>query len=155
MNESNATPSSVGIDRGDVRTHEVVWRHYLEKTAGGDDRAFASFYDESSRLVHSVAMRFLADQADADEVTVDVFTQVWRSASVFDAKRGTVTAWLVTMARSRANSYSRVVAGAGCLADCASRSNVPPWDCVGFRNIAGFIAGSGLRGSGALHNAVK
>ena len=102
MDESNATLSGVVTHRGADRTHEAVWRRYLEKTAGGDDRAFASFYDESSRLVHSVAMRFLADKADADEVTLDVFTQVWRSASVFDAKRGTVTAWLVTMARSRA-----------------------------------------------------
>ena len=102
MDESGTTSPSVVKDRGEVRTHEAVWRHYLEKTAGGDDHAFASFYDESSRLVHSVAMRFLFDQADADEVTLDVFTQVWRSASGFDAKRGTVTAWLVTMARSRA-----------------------------------------------------
>ena len=98
MDESNATLSGVVTHRGADRTHEAVWRRYLEKTAGGDDRAFASFYDESSRLVHSVAMRFLADKADADEVTLDVFTQVWRSASVFDAKRGTVTAWLVTSA---------------------------------------------------------
>lgn len=103
-------PSGVGTGSGGVRTHEAVWRHYIEKTAGGDDRAFASFYDESSRLVHSVAMRFLADQADADEVTLDVFTQVWRSASVFDSKRGTVTAWLVTMARSRAIDKLRSVA---------------------------------------------
>ena len=110
MDESKATLSGVVTHRGADRTHEAVWRRYLEKTAGGDDRAFASFYEESSRLVHSVAMRFLADKADADEVTLDVFTQVWRSASVFDAKRGTVTAWLVTMARSRAIDKLRSVA---------------------------------------------
>lgn len=82
----------------------------MEKAAGGDDQAFAALYDESCRLVHSVAMRFLADQADADEVTLDVFTQAWRSASVFDAARGSVTAWLVTMARSRAIDKLRTVA---------------------------------------------
>jgi RNA polymerase sigma-70 factor (ECF subfamily) len=102
MDESSASPSGVQQNRGEFRLHETAWRQYLEKTAGGDDRAFALFYDESSRLVHSVAMRFLADRADADEVTLDVFTQVWRSASVFDSKRGTVMAWLVTIARSRA-----------------------------------------------------
>lgn len=102
MDESNAASADVGTVRAEVRSHEAVLRHYLEQTAGGDDSAFASFYDESSRLVHSVAKRFLPDQADADEVTLDVFTQVWRTASVFDSTRGTVTAWLVTMARSRA-----------------------------------------------------
>jgi RNA polymerase sigma-70 factor, ECF subfamily len=55
-------------------------------------------------------MRFLSDHADADEVTLDVFTQVCRNASVFDATRGTVTAWLVTMARSRAIDKLRAVA---------------------------------------------
>ena len=102
MDESTAASWDVGTVRAEVRSHEADLRRYLEMTAGGDDRAFALFYDESSRLVHSVARRFLADQADADEVTLDVFTQVWRSASVFDPARGTVTAWLVTMARSRA-----------------------------------------------------
>lgn len=102
MHESIARSADVITMRADVSSHEAVLQDYLEKTAGGDDSAFASFYDESSRLVHSVAMRFLADQADADEVTLDVFKQVWRSASVFDATRGTVIAWLVTMARSRA-----------------------------------------------------
>ena len=110
MDESIATSAVVGTDRRDVRTHEAVWRRYLEQAAGGDDRAFEALYDESSRLVHSVAMRFLSDHADADEVTLDVFTQVWRSASVFDATRGTVTAWLVTMARSRAIDKLRAAA---------------------------------------------
>ena len=110
MCESNAPLSSVGTDRGELRTHEAAWRFYVERAAGGDDGAFASLYEESSRLVHSVAMRFLADQADADEVTLDVFTQAWRSASTFSASRGTVTAWLVTMARSRAIDKLRSVA---------------------------------------------
>ena len=110
MDESNASSYGVSIDKGGLRTHEAVWRRYLEQAAGGDDGAFASFYDESSRLVHSVAKRFLADKADADEVTLDVFTQAWRSASAFNASRGTVTSWLVTMARSRSIDKLRSIA---------------------------------------------
>ena len=55
-------------------------------------------------------MRFLADAADADEVTLDVFTQAWRSADTFNASRGTVMAWLVTIARSRAIDRLRSIA---------------------------------------------
>jgi RNA polymerase sigma-70 factor (ECF subfamily) len=62
----------------------------------------AALYDESSRLVHSVAMRVLGDPADADEVTLDVYTQVWKTAATYEASRGSVTAWLVMLARSRA-----------------------------------------------------
>ncbi|MBI4484125.1 MAG: sigma-70 family RNA polymerase sigma factor, partial [Acidobacteria bacterium] len=46
----------------------------------------------------------------AEEVTFDVYTQVWRSAKSFDAQRGTITAWLVTLTRSCAIDRLRSVA---------------------------------------------
>jgi RNA polymerase sigma-70 factor (ECF subfamily) len=47
-------------------------------------------------------MRMLGDPAEAEEVTLEVYMQVWRSAASFDAKRGTVFTWLVMLTRSRA-----------------------------------------------------
>ena len=44
----------------------------------------------------------LADPGDAEEVTVDVYHQVWRAARSYDSSRGTVTSWLVALARNRA-----------------------------------------------------
>jgi RNA polymerase sigma-70 factor (ECF subfamily) len=52
--------------------------------------------------VFSLAMRFTRDAPTAEEVTEDVFWQVWRQAPRFDAARGCAMAWLLTMARSRA-----------------------------------------------------
>ena len=49
-----------------------------------------------------MALRILGDTADAEEVTLDVYTQVWRTAQSFDAQRGNTSAWLVMLARSRA-----------------------------------------------------
>jgi RNA polymerase sigma-70 factor, ECF subfamily len=44
----------------------------------------------------------MGNEADAEEVTMDVYTQVWKAASGYDTSRGSVTAWLITLARSRA-----------------------------------------------------
>jgi RNA polymerase sigma-70 factor (ECF subfamily) len=59
-------------------------------------------YDESSQHVYGVALSVLRDTADAEEVTLDVYSQVWRSAAVYSTQRGSVVAWLLTLARSRA-----------------------------------------------------
>lgn len=79
-----------------------LWLEYVRKAALGDEAALGTLYDESSGLVYSVALRILGRPEDAEEVTLDVYSQVWRSAGTFDAARGSVPAWLITMARSRA-----------------------------------------------------
>jgi RNA polymerase sigma-70 factor (ECF subfamily) len=70
--------------------------------AEGDQSALASLYDGTSRLVFGLVVRILGDQANAEEVLLDVFTQAWRQASLYDNKRGAPLAWLMTIARSRA-----------------------------------------------------
>jgi len=70
--------------------------------AAGDQGALASLYDATSRLIYGMALRILSNPADAEEVTLDIYTQVWRGAASFDERRGSVVAWLMAMARSRA-----------------------------------------------------
>jgi RNA polymerase sigma factor (sigma-70 family) len=70
--------------------------------AAGDREALSELYDQTSPLVYGLALRILHNSADAEEVTLDVFTQVWRSAPNYDGRRGSVTAWLATLTRSRA-----------------------------------------------------
>ncbi|MBM3761730.1 MAG: hypothetical protein FJW36_15970 [Acidobacteria bacterium] len=72
-----------------------------------DAEALSQLYDEASGLVYSVAMRIPDNVADAEVVVVDVFSQVWKSAASWDVGRGSVTAWLVLMARSRARDRVR------------------------------------------------
>lgn len=62
----------------------------------------SALYRETNTLVYSLAIRMLGDAADAEEVTLDVYTQVWRSAKSYNADRGTVAGWLVMLTRSRA-----------------------------------------------------
>ena len=101
MHESSPPVSDVALQQ-EVNAREVQWRDHISRIAAGDESALAELYDASSRLVYSLTLRILSNPTDAEEVTLDVFTQVWRNASKFESQRGTVMAWLVTMTRSRA-----------------------------------------------------
>jgi RNA polymerase sigma-70 factor (ECF subfamily) len=68
----------------------------------GDQSALARLYDRTAAQVNGLAERILGDRGAAEEVTVDVYLQAWRSASTYDGERGTPLAWLLTLARSRA-----------------------------------------------------
>jgi RNA polymerase sigma-70 factor (ECF subfamily) len=74
----------------------------IQKVADGDQSALTTLYDASSRLVFGLILRIIGDRSTAEEVLLDVFTQVWRQASNFDLKRGAPMAWIMTIARSRA-----------------------------------------------------
>ncbi|WP_201776585.1 ECF RNA polymerase sigma factor SigK [Allosalinactinospora lopnorensis] len=74
----------------------------LRRTALGDLDAFESVYRELSGPVFGLAQRILVDRAQAEEVTQEVFTEIWRLAARFDAERGGVRSWVLTVAHRRA-----------------------------------------------------
>jgi RNA polymerase sigma-70 factor (ECF subfamily) len=74
----------------------------IGRVAGGDHGAFGALYDELAPLVYGVARRVLHDPSHAEEVTQEVFLEIWRQAPRFDQARGSVRAWAATIARRRA-----------------------------------------------------
>lgn len=66
------------------------------------ERAFSVLYDQTVQRVHAVVRRYVKDEGEAQEVTEDVFFMAWSQAHRFDATRGSVLAWLMTIARSKA-----------------------------------------------------
>jgi RNA polymerase sigma-70 factor, ECF subfamily len=78
------------------------WVAVVAEIAAGNSTALAKLYDRCASQVNGLALRILRDPAIAEEVTGDVFMQVWRGAHRFDAQRGSPTAWLLTLTRSRA-----------------------------------------------------
>ena len=78
------------------------WQQLVQRCAARDQAALAALYDESNRLVYTMALRILRDTADAEEVTLDVYMQVWKTADGYSADRGSVGTWLVMLARTRA-----------------------------------------------------
>lgn len=74
----------------------------IQALASGDEQALARIYDAHGAAVYALALRITRTPADAEEVTQEVFLQAWRSAARFDADRGSLAAWLLVMARTRA-----------------------------------------------------
>ncbi len=86
------------------------WAGHVERVAAGDTEALARLYDGTASLVYGLALRVLHDAGGAEEITEDVYMQVWREAARYDALRGSVLRWLLTLTRSRA--IDRLRAGA-------------------------------------------
>jgi len=74
----------------------------IRGVAGKDQQALAALYDATSRTVYGLLLRILADASAAEEVLLDVYSQVWRQAAAYTQERGAPLAWLTTIARSRA-----------------------------------------------------
>ncbi len=83
----------------------------MRRIADGDAAALSDLYDLSSKYVYGICLKVLRDPADAEEVTLDVYTQAWRQAARFDAGRGEPIAWLLMLARSRAIDRLRARGG--------------------------------------------
>lgn len=75
--------------------------------ADGDRLAFARLYDELSPAVFGVIRRIVRSQAHAEEVTQEVFLEVWRKADAWKPQRGAPTTWVLMIARARATDRVR------------------------------------------------
>lgn len=86
----------------DARSVEARLRSSIRRICTNDSDALAELYDETSTRLYSLAVSILKDAADAEEVVLDVYQYVWRSAGAFDDRRGSVWSWLSILTRSRA-----------------------------------------------------
>ena len=67
-----------------------------------DEAALSTLYDRYSRLIYSLALRVVGERTLAEEVVMDAFVRVWRSADSFVEERGRFVAWLTSVTRHRA-----------------------------------------------------
>jgi RNA polymerase sigma-70 factor, ECF subfamily len=81
---------------------EREWPDLIAKIARGDQEAFSRLYDQSSPHIYGLVLRMVNQPQIAEEVTMDVYVQVWKQAQSYNLNRGTPMGWLVTLARSRA-----------------------------------------------------
>jgi RNA polymerase sigma-70 factor, ECF subfamily len=76
-----------------------------------DPEAFEVLYDRHGGAAYSLAYRIVGNPAAAEEVTQEAFISVWRSGARFDATRGSVRSWLLSVVRNRAIDFLRSKAG--------------------------------------------
>lgn len=81
---------------------EQDWVALVQSIAAGDQLALHALYERAHRIVFTLMMRMTANRETAEELTIDVFHDIWRRASRYDAANGTVLGWVMNQARSRA-----------------------------------------------------
>jgi len=83
-----------GAERNREQTRLVL------AVAQGDKAAFASLFGQLAGPLYSFAYRLLGEEGDTQDLVQDVFLQLWRTAASYEADRGTVFSWLVTLTRN-------------------------------------------------------
>jgi RNA polymerase sigma-70 factor (ECF subfamily) len=99
--------------------------------AEGAPGAFARLHGMTQRSVHAAVARILIDPWQSEEVTQEVFLEIWQKAAQFDERRGAALAWIITIARRRAIDRVRSAQAARerDIRD-AERRTPPPHDLV-------------------------
>jgi RNA polymerase sigma-70 factor (ECF subfamily) len=102
---SQKAPTTLGdvlYTKSKASVPEQVWSTLIQSIAAGDQVALHALYEMAHRIVFTLIMRITANRETAEELTIDVFHDVWRRASRYDAANGTVLGWIMNQARSRA-----------------------------------------------------
>jgi RNA polymerase sigma-70 factor (ECF subfamily) len=89
-------------DRAKPPVSEAEWVELVRAIATRDQLALQKLYGRTHRIVFTLIMRIVNNRETAEELTLDVFHDVWRRAARYDASGGTVVGWIMNQARSRA-----------------------------------------------------
>lgn len=105
-NEPGSGPRTLGdllyADRQKRRVPEEEWVALVQSIAAGDQTALRALYARAHRIVFTLTLRISGNRATAEELTIDVFHEVWRRAATYDPRNGPVIGWVMNQARSRA-----------------------------------------------------
>jgi RNA polymerase sigma-70 factor (ECF subfamily) len=83
-------------------------RQLIARLQRRDQQAMVALYDKYGRLVYSVIYRIVRDAAASEDLAQEAFFRIWNRIVTFDAERGALEAWVLTVARNRAIDYVRV-----------------------------------------------
>jgi RNA polymerase sigma-70 factor (ECF subfamily) len=81
----------------------------MTRSARGHEDAFAELYDLTSNRIYATVLRVLRSPDHAAEVTQEIYIEVWRQSSRYASSKGSVLAWMTTMAHRRAVDRVRSV----------------------------------------------
>lgn len=96
----------------------------MRRIGQADEAALQALFDRYHRTVYAICLRVLRNESDAEETLVDIFWELWTQSGRFNARRGTVSTYLMMVARSRAIDHHRSRAARSRSANAASPLDV-------------------------------
>lgn len=78
-----------------------------QRVVGGDDSALGEVYDRFAALIYGLAVRVTRDRVVAEDITQEVFLIFWERPLAYDPDKGSLRAWLATIAHRRAVDHVR------------------------------------------------
>jgi RNA polymerase sigma-70 factor, ECF subfamily len=81
----------------------------LHQIVDRDRTAVSILYDRYARIIYTIAYKVLGSREESEEVVIDVFNQVWRSAASYNPAKARVDTWLFMITRSRALDRLRAI----------------------------------------------
>jgi RNA polymerase sigma-70 factor (ECF subfamily) len=100
-------PAGNESELGPELSGEPLLLDVIRRVASADQGALGELYDATSPTVFGLVRRIVGDYSAAEEVTVVVYSQVWRLASAYSEEKGSPITWLLLIARSRAIDHLR------------------------------------------------
>jgi RNA polymerase sigma-70 factor, ECF subfamily len=100
MSRFSVVPS--GDESPEGTAHPVTLEQLLRRSATGDETAFAELYDTVSARLFGLVRRVVRDPAQSEEVTQEVFLEIWRHSARFDPSKGGALSWMLTIAHRKA-----------------------------------------------------
>lgn len=94
--------SEIDDDQQPGQATPVSQNDLLGRIAEGDQAAFGELYDQLAPRVLGLIRRLLKDHAQSEEVTQEVFLEIWQTATRYDSAKGGASTWILTMAHRRA-----------------------------------------------------
>jgi len=90
------------LDGVDADASTLSNEELLRRVATGDRDSFAALYDATAPRVFGLVKRLLRDHAQSEEVTQEIYLEIWQTATRYDPTKGGAMAWMMTMAHRRA-----------------------------------------------------
>ncbi len=97
-----ATVAADPVTPSSESSSQAEERRWLRQIANGDRDGFHRFHRRLAGLVYSVVYQVLRDPQDAEDVSQEVFLNVWKKARLYHEGKGEPLTWLSSLARNRA-----------------------------------------------------
>ena len=95
-----------GAPQEDARAEEF---ELLRRIAQRERAAFEDLYSRYANILYASALKFVKEDADAQDVVQDVFIQIWDKAKLYDPAKGKPLTWALTLTRNRAIDRIRAI----------------------------------------------